>query len=168
MPDVSVLALLFLSFLVIQRLGELVLAKRNTARLRERGAVEIGASHYPLIVALHTCWILALIFFGIGQQVSLLWLAVFVALQILRVWILMSLGERWTTRIIVLDEPLVRAGPYAFMRHPNYVLVVGEIFVAPMVLGLFWVAIVFSVLNAAVLALRISVEEQALKHMRAE
>lgn len=168
MPDISVPAALFLLFIVAQRLGELLLAKRNTARLQAKGAVEIGASHYPLIVALHTGWVLALIYLGLGQPVSLPWLAVFAALQVLRIWILTSLGERWTTRIIILDEPLVRAGPYAFMRHPNYVLVVGEIFVAPMVLGLFWVAIVFSVLNAAVLALRISVEERALKHMRAE
>ncbi len=168
MPEISIPAVLFLTFVVVQRLGELVLAKRNTARLLERGAVEVGASHYPVIVALHTCWILALVFFGFDQAVSVLWLIVFAGLQAMRVWILASLGERWTTRIIVLDEPLVRAGPFAFLRHPNYVLVVAEIFAAPMVLGLFWVAVVFSVLNAAVLALRISVEERALKPMRSE
>ena len=168
MPELSVPALLFLSFIVVQRLAELALAKRNTARLLERGAVEIGASHYPLIVVLHTGWVLALIYFGYGQALSMPWLIAYGALQVMRVWILASLGERWTTRIIVLDEPLVRAGPFAFLRHPNYVLVVAEIFVAPMVLGLFWVAVVFSVLNAAMLTLRISVEERALKPMRTE
>ncbi len=168
MPELSVPALLFLSFIVVQRLAELALAKRNTARLLERGAVEIGASHYPLIVVLHTGWVLALIYFGYGQALSMPWLVAYAALQVMRVWILASLGERWTTRIIVLDEPLVRAGPFAFLRHPNYVLVVAEIFVAPMVLGLFWVAVVFSVLNAAMLTLRISVEERALKPMRSE
>ena len=166
MSELSIPAVLFLSFVVIQRLGELVLAKRNTAKLLERGAVEVGASHYPLIVALHTCWILALIALGYGQAVSVPWLIAFAVLQVMRFWILSSLGERWTTRIIILDEPLVRAGPFAFLRHPNYVLVVAEIFVAPMVLGLIWVAVVFSVLNACVLALRISVEERALKPMR--
>lgn len=168
MPEVSVPAVLFLSFIVVQRLGELVLAKRNTARLLERGAVEIGASHYPLMVALHTAWVLALISLGFGHALAMPWLIAYGALQGLRVWILASLGERWTTRIIVLDEPLVRAGPFAFLRHPNYVLVVAEIFVAPMVLGLFWVAVVFSVLNAAMLMVRISVEERALKPMRPE
>lgn len=166
MPEVSIPAILFLSFVVIQRLGELVLAKRNTARLLERGAVEVGASHYPVMVALHTCWVLALIALGYAQAVSLPWLIAFAVLQVMRFWILSSLGERWTTRIIVIDEPLVQAGPFAFLRHPNYMLVVAEIFVAPMVLGLFWVAVVFSVLNACMLALRISVEERALKHMR--
>lgn len=166
MIDLSLPAVLFLSFVVIQRLGELVIAKRNTAKLLAKGATEVGASHYPLMVTLHTCWVLALIALGYGQAVSLPWLAAFAVLQVMRLWILGSLGERWTTRIIILDEPLVKAGPFAFLRHPNYVLVVMEIFVAPMVLGLFWVAVVFSVLNAAMLTLRISVEERALKHLR--
>ena len=111
MPEVSIPAVLFLSFVVIQRLGELVLAKRNTAKLLERGAVEVGASHYPLMVALHTCWVLALIALGYAQAVSLPWLVAFAVLQVMRFWILSSLGERWTTRIIVIDEPLVKAGP---------------------------------------------------------
>lgn len=166
MPDISLPAVLFLGFIIIQRLGELALAKRNSARLLASGATEFGSSHYPLIVALHTLWIIALVVFGISNSISMPWLAVFLVLQILRVWILASLGERWTTRIIVLDEPLVRVGPFAFLRHPNYVLVVAEIFTAPMVLDLIWVALLFSILNAAVLTIRISVEEKALGHLR--
>ena len=157
---------LFLAFLVVQRLGELVLARRNTARLMARGAVEHGAAHYPLIVALHAAWLAAMVILGHGHAVSLAWLAIFVVLQLLRVWILASLGARWTTRIIVLDEPLVRRGPFAVIPHPNYTLVVAEIAVAPLVLGLPWVAMVFSVLNALVLTIRIRAENRALAPLR--
>ncbi|MEM7642868.1 MAG: isoprenylcysteine carboxylmethyltransferase family protein [Pseudomonadota bacterium] len=159
-------ALLFLAFLIAQRLGELALAKANTARLLAKGAVEIGAGHYPVIVAMHSAWIAAMIVFGWDQAVQPGWLAVFAGLQVLRVWILAALGRRWTTRIIVLDEPLVRTGPFRYLRHPNYTLVVAEIAVAPLVLGLEWMALVFSVLNALVLAWRIRVEDRALARLR--
>ncbi|WP_421760020.1 isoprenylcysteine carboxyl methyltransferase family protein [Devosia sp.] len=158
----SIPALLFIGFVILQRLGELWLARRNTARLMARGAREVGAEHYPLIVALHASWIAALLIFGWQAEVSLVWLAVYAVLQAFRVWILASLGARWTTRIIILDEPLVRRGPYKFVSHPNYMLVVAEIFVTPMVLGLIWVAVLFTVLNGAMLALRISKESAAL------
>ena len=166
MPDVSVGAAVFLGFIVIQRLAELALAKRNTAKLLARGAVEHAPGHYLLIVALHSAWIAALIFLGFGKPIAFFWLAIFILLQVFRVWILMTLGERWTTRIIVLNEPLVAKGPFAYFRHPNYMLVVGEIFVAPMVLGLWQVALLFSVLNALVLAIRIRAEDQALSSLR--
>ena len=168
MPDFSLPALFFLGFILVQRLAELALARRNTARLLARGAREFSAAHYPLIVALHAAWIIALVWFGHDNPVSLPWLAVFAVLQALRVWILATLGERWTTRIIVLDQPLVRAGPFAFVKHPNYLLVVAEIFTAPMVLGLVWVAVIFSVLNAAVLFIRIRAEDAALADLRGE
>ncbi|OOY23804.1 hypothetical protein BMI91_15260 [Thioclava sediminum] len=160
-------SLLFLAFIVVQRLSELVIAKRNTARLLARGAHEVGASHYPVMVAMHSAWIFCLIVFGLGQPVHLGWLAIFAVLQVLRVWILTSLGARWTTRVIILDEPLVARGPFKYVSHPNYMLVVAEIFVAPMVLGLLWVAVLFTVLNAAMLWVRIGVENKALAPMRA-
>lgn len=156
-------ALWFIGFVALQRLGELVLARRNTARLLARGAREIGAGHYPAIVATHASWLLAIAVLGWNQPVSLPWLAAYAVLQGFRVWILASLGARWTTRIIVLDEPLVVRGPYRFVPHPNYMLVVAEIIVTPMVLGLTWVAAVFTVLNAAVLYVRISTEHKALR-----
>lgn len=159
-------AFLFIGFLLIQRLSELVIARRNTVALLARGAREVGAAHYPLIVALHAAWIAAIAIFGIDQPVSLFFLGVFAVLQVFRVWILASLGQRWTTRIIVIDEPLVARGPFRFLRHPNYMLVVAEIFIAPMVLGLFWVALVFSLLNAVVLYIRIGAEERALQPLR--
>ena len=157
---------LFLGFLVLQRLSELVIARRNTARLMARGAREVGAGHYPVMVAMHASWLALLVVFGLGQPVSPPWLAAFAALQALRLWILGTLGGRWTTRVIVVDEPLVARGPFRWMRHPNYALVCAEIVVAPMVLGLWWVALVYTALNAAMLRVRIRAEEGALSPMR--
>ena len=157
-------AIALLLFVTAQRLAELILARRNTARLLARGAVEIAPEHYPLIVLLHAAWLAALWWYGSSQSVSVPWLVVYIALQALRVWILASLGERWTTRIISLPgAQLVRRGPYRFMRHPNYTLVVAEIAVLPMVLHLPWIAVVFSLLNALVLTIRIRAEERALR-----
>lgn len=155
-------AALFIGFLVVQRLAELALARRNTARLMDRGAVEHGAGHYPLIVALHAGWLACIAVLGWGQPVHAGWLALFVLLQGLRLWILATLGPRWTTRIIVTGEPLVRRGPFRWLRHPNYALVVAEIAVAPLVLGLVGVAAAFTVLNAVVLSIRLRAENRAL------
>lgn len=155
-------ALAFILFLILQRLTELAIARRNTRRLLARGAVEHGVGHYPLIVLLHVCWLLAIAVLGRNNPVHLPWLALFALLQLARIWVLVSLGPRWTTRIIVLDAPLVKRGPYRLIRHPNYAVVVAEIFVAPMVLGLWQVALLFTVLNAAVLAIRIRSESRAL------
>lgn len=159
-------ALLFLGFIILQRLSELAISKANTKRLMDRGAYEIGANHYPAMVAMHSAWIVCLVVFGLGQSVSLFWLALFAILQAFRVWILASLGPRWTTRIIILEEPLVTRGPFKFIRHPNYTLVVAEIIIAPMVLGLWWVAALFTILNAAMLYVRIGAEERVLSPLR--
>ena len=159
-------ALALICFLVAQRLAEMVIAQRNTRKLLARGAREYAAGHYPLIVALHAAWLLCLAVFGYDEQIRPFWLAVFVLLQALRLWVLLTLGERWTTRIIVLDKPLVKRGPFRFLRHPNYTVVVLEIYVAPMVLGLTAVAVIFSLLNAAVLTIRLRAEERALPPLR--
>lgn len=159
-------ALAFIAFLILQRLAELALARRNTARLLAHGAVEHGAAHYPLIVALHASWLAAIAAFGWDQPVHPIWLVLFVILQAARLWVLASLGPRWTTRIIVLDKPLVARGPYRLIPHPNYAVVVAEIFVAPMVLGLWPVALIFTALNAAVLTIRIRAENRALADLR--
>jgi methyltransferase len=152
-----------LVFVTVQRLAELVLARRNTARLLARGAVEHGAGHYPFIVALHAAWLAGLWILAPGHPVSLTWLVVFAVLQGLRLWVLASLGTRWTTRIIVVPgEALVRRGPYRFMPHPNYAVVAGEMLVLPLVFGLLWYGLLFSVLNGAVLAVRIAAENRAL------
>jgi len=162
-------AVALLLFVTAQRAFELVLARRNTARLLAQGAVEIAPGHYPLIVAIHAAWLAALWWFGASQPVSAPWFIVYLLLQGIRAWILASLGERWTTRIINLPgAALVHRGPYRFVRHPNYMLVVAEIAVLPMALHLPWVAVVFSILNALVLAIRIRAEEQALRPGRVD
>jgi methyltransferase len=163
MAEASAPALALIGFILLQRLAELAYARRNEGRLRARGAREVGAEHYPLIVALHAGWLASLALFGWSQPASPGWLAAFVGLQLFRLWTLASLGERWTTRVLVLDAPLVTRGPYRFMRHPNYALVVAEIAVAPLALGLERVALAFSLLNAALLAWRIRVEDRALR-----
>jgi len=158
------LASLILVLVTLQRLGELVLSRRNTRRLLARGAIEVGAGHYPLIVAVHAGWLAALWVWGRDQDVSLAALGVYLALQGLRLWILASLGPRWTTRIIVVpDEPLTASGPYRYFSHPNYAVVVGEIALLPLALHLPWLALIFTTLNLAALAVRIPVEMRALR-----
>ncbi len=156
-------AAILLGFVTAERLGELWLARRNTTALLARGAGEAAPGHYPLIVALHALWLAGLWGFGLNGEFDGGWLVIFLALQGLRAWVLMTLGRRWTTRIIVLPgTPLVMAGPYRFTTHPNYLVVVGEIAVLPLCLGLPWYALAFSVANAAVLAIRIRAENAAL------
>lgn len=158
------LSIAILACVSVQRVGELVYGRANEARLRARGAIEYGRGHYPVIVALHTAWLIGLGVLAWNGPVNLVWLALFLVLQILRLWVLFTLGERWTTRILVLPgAPLVRSGPYRYFGHPNYAVVVGELFALPMVFGLLWYALLFSALNAAVLAIRIGAENQALR-----
>lgn len=157
------LSIAVLAFVTLQRLGELVLARRNTARLLASGAVEVGAAHYPMIVAVHAAWILGLWWLAWDRPISLFGLAVFAVLQALRVWVIATLGPRWTTRIIILREaPLVRRGPYRLLSHPNYAVVAAEIAVLPLAFGLPVFALVFTALNAAVLWVRIRAENVAL------
>ena len=162
------LAYIIIALVAAQRIAELVYAERNTRALLARGAVEIGRAHYPLIVAVHATWLIAIVaLLPRDVHINFALLAIFVLLQGLRVWVLATLGPYWTTRIITLrDAPLVRRGPYRFIRHPNYAVVVGEIAVLPLVFGEVWVAVAFTVLNAAVLTLRIRQENEALAARR--
>ena len=153
-----------LALVTMQRLGELLLARRNTRALLARGGVEIAPEHYPAIIACHALWLASLWLWGWDRPVLLGWLALFALLQLGRVWILATLGSRWTTRIIVVPgETLVARGPYRFISHPNYAVVVGEIAVLPLVFGLPIVALAFTLFNAAVLFVRIRAEERALR-----
>lgn len=156
-------AYLILTLVTLQRLGELALADRNTRRLLANGAYEVGRGHYPFLVAVHAGWLVTLWLLGPGPPIHLVPLALFIALQAARVWAIATLGERWTTRIIILPgAPLVRAGPYRWLDHPNYVVVVGEIAVLPLVFGLPAIALLFTLLNGLVLWVRIREENRAL------
>ena len=155
----------------VQRLLELRLSRRNERRLRARGAVERGAGHYPAMVALHALWLLSTLVEGLlrGPEIPAWWplpLAAFVLVQPLRYWAILSLGDNWNTRILVVPGArLVRGGPYRFLPHPNYVVVAVEVLAFPLVFGAWVTALVFSILNAALLRVRIREEDRALREL---
>jgi methyltransferase len=159
------MALGLLLFVTLQRLAELIHARRNTRRLLAEGAVEIGAGHYPLLVLLHAGWLGSLWLWLAGGRAEFYATAAiaYLLVQLLRVWVMASLGRYWTTRILVPREtPLVQRGPYRFLKHPNYIVVAAEIALLPLALGAWPLAVIFSMLNAAVIAWRIHVEETSL------
>jgi methyltransferase len=154
---------ILLAYLTVQRLAELWWAKQNEARLMASGGIEYGHSHLPLMILFHAAWMAGLWLLAYDRPVEPFFLALFVALQMARFWVLATLGRRWTIRIIVVPgERLVARGPYRFFRHPNYAVVTGEIAVVPLALGLPAYALIFSVLNAGMLAIRITAENAAL------
>ena len=158
-----ILNIFILALVTLERLIELPIARANTKRLLADGGHEVAPGHYPLIVALHAAWLAALWWLAPAQPVSMPLLALFVLVEVGRFWVLSTLGKRWTTRIIVVpDETLVRRGPYRFVDHPNYAVVVAEIALLPLVFGLWRTAIVLSLLNAILLAIRIREENRAL------
>jgi methyltransferase len=158
-----------LSLVAAQRLVELALAASNTRRLLARGAREVGRAHYPLFVLLHSSWLVAIaVTTPIDRQPYWPLIGVFIFLQLLRVWVVATLGPYWTTRIITLDEaPIVRRGPFRFVRHPNYCVVVAEIAVLPMAFGDWPVALTWTLLNALLLRHRIRIEMGALSDREA-
>jgi methyltransferase len=157
------LNLVVLALVTLSRVIELPFARANTRRLLAAGGHEVAPAHYPLIVALHAAWLLSLWWLAPGRPMNLPLLALFGLVELARIWVLRTLGRRWTTRIIVVPgEQLVRRGPYRLLNHPNYAVVVAEIALLPLVFGLWQVALAFSVLNAAVLSIRIREENTAL------
>ena len=158
-----ILSIVLLALVTAQRRGERVLARHNTAKLKAQGAYEVAPGHYPLIVILHAAWLIGLWVLAWNRPLNLPLAALFIAIEALRVWVLMSLGARWTTRIIILPgAPLVRRGPYRFLPHPNYTVVAAEIAVLPLAFGLWAYALAFTVMNAAILFVRIRAENAAL------
>jgi methyltransferase len=160
---------IILGAVLLQRLIELWIARRNTERLLAEGAIEVAPEHYHYFVVLHAAWLAALVLLTPHDApVAVVWLAIFLLLQAGRIWVMASLGHLWTTRIVTLPgAPLVRTGPYRYLRHPNYLVVAAEIAVLPLVFALWEVAIVFSGLNAALLWIRIRAENEALAERRA-
>lgn len=162
----SLPAWIILALVAFERLSELAWSYRNERRLRARGGREFGRAHYLFFPLLHGAWILALaVHVALEARIDIIWplIGVYGLLQLGRLWILAVLGERWTTRIIVLpDVPLVRRGPYRVMRHPNYAIVALELAVLPIALEAWPIAVVASAFNLALLAYRIRVEDKAL------
>ena len=156
-----------LAIVTAQRLCEVAYAGRNTRRLLANGANEIGARHYPLFVLLHAAWLITIAIVALRTpDVHVDWTLIgfYALLQCARIWIIATLGPRWTTRVIVMPSaPLVSSGPYRYFRHPNYVVVMLEIATLPLAFGQFAVAIIFTLLNAALLWYRIGVEDGALR-----
>jgi methyltransferase len=155
----------------IQRLLELALSRRNERLLRARGAVERGRGHYPLMVVLHVLWLLSTLVEGVlrGPSLPAWWpvpLALFLLVQPLRYWAILSLGDHWNTRVLVVPgAKLVARGPYRYLRHPNYVVVAVEIATLPLIFGAWATALVFSALNATLLFVRIREENRALAEL---
>lgn len=157
-----------LGVVALQRFIELAHARSNTARLRRLGAVEADAGGYPLYVLLHAGWLASLAAF-VPASTPPYWplIGVFALLQLGRIWVIVSLGRYWTTRVMTLpDAPLVRTGPFRYLRHPNYLLVIAEIAVLPLAFGAVAIAAGFSAVNAVLIARRIRIEEHVLAHRR--
>lgn len=156
-----------LAIVAAQRLCEVAYATRNTRRLLANGGREIGARHYPLFVLLHAFWLITIAIVAVRTphvRVDWWFVGAYALLQIARVWIIATLGARWTTRIVVVpNAPLVCGGPYRYVRHPNYLVVMLEIAILPLAFGQVAVAIVFTILNAALLRYRIGIEDGALR-----
>jgi len=153
-----------LGLVILQRTAELGFAATNTRRLREAGAVEFDARGYPWFILLHGAW-LGSLFLLVPADAAPSWplLAIFAALQLGRMWVIETLGQRWTTRIIVPPGArLIEGGPYRYLRHPNYAIVMAEIAVLPLAFGAIAIALVFSALNLALICRRIAIEDRAL------
>ena len=157
-------AQILFAYVVLQRVAELAYANANTRRLLAEGGREYGAKHYPLFIVLHSGWLISIALFAQPAEMpDMLLLNLFVASQTFRFWTLASIGRWWTTRIISAPHfPRVNRGPYKFIKHPNYALVVVEIALLPLLLGSISAAICYSVLNAFLLAWRLKIESAVL------
>ncbi|MEO1044773.1 MAG: isoprenylcysteine carboxylmethyltransferase family protein [Pseudomonadota bacterium] len=157
---------IIIALLIMQRLGELVYARRNTRALLARGAQEYGRSHYPAMVVIHGAFLLTLVYATLPDAAIIWPLAVlFLLLQAMRLWVLATLGPYWTTRIISSpDFPRISDGPFRFVRHPNYLVVTLEIMTIPLIFGHIWISLLFSLLNAGILFVRIRTEADVLQH----
>ncbi|CAM3892871.1 isoprenylcysteine carboxyl methyltransferase family protein [Mesobacillus zeae] len=162
---------LFIGFVILQRLAELIIARKNERWMKSRGAVETGQGHYKAMVVIHVAFLLSTILEvkWFNRELSDFWpllLSLFFAAQIMRIWALTSLGNFWNTKIIILPgADVVQKGPYRIMKHPNYVVVVTEIIVIPLMFNAVITAVVFTVLNIIILSFRIPAEEKALKEL---
>ncbi|WP_318616377.1 isoprenylcysteine carboxyl methyltransferase family protein [Sporosarcina sp. YIM B06819] len=158
-----------ISIVILQRLIELFVARRNEKWMLDQGAFEAGAAHYPIMVAMHVTFFVSMLLevMVLGRTLSPIWmvlLGIFLLTQAARVWCLASLGKFWNTKIIILPgADVVRRGPYRWIRHPNYLIVSIELLVLPLLFGAYLTAVLYSLLNVWMLTVRIPAEEKALK-----
>lgn len=159
--------ILFISFIVLLRIGELILSRRNEVWLLNHGAIEYGQKHYPFIVALHVLFITVLIIEYLTKasvDFNMLFLILYGILLAFKVWVILSLVKFWNTKIYhISGYPLIKKGVYKYIKHPNYLIVIAEIALIPLVFHLIFTAIAFSVLNAMMLTVRIIEENKVLK-----
>jgi methyltransferase len=162
--------IIFITFFILQRLSELFIARRNEKWLLEKGAVQYGQSHYPFMITLHTLFIASIITEYIlrgGTQISWVFLVLFLAVLSFKFWALSSLGKYWNTKIYRIPGVYpIKKGPYKFLKHPNYMEVVCEIAIIPLVFHLCYTAIIFTVLNAIMLTVRIKMENRVWADVR--
>ena len=163
-------AVLLIAYVFLQRIAELAITQRNTRALIKEGAHEFGRKGYPLFIALHSAWLISIVIFAVpSPRPDLLLLLLFALTQALRYWALFTLGRYWTTRLISSPNfPRIRKGPYRFFPHPNYLVVVAEIALVPLIMNEETVASVFTFLNAALLVWRIRMENRVLGHRRTD
>lgn len=158
--------ILFISFVILLRIGELLLSKRNERWLLQNGAVEYGNKHYPFIVTLHVLFFISLIFeYSIQQTASysLFFIVLYFVLIALKVRVILSLGKFWNTKIYhIPNVPILKKGPYKYIKHPNYMIVIAEIAVIPLAFHLYYTAIIFTLLNSIILFVRIKEENKVL------
>jgi methyltransferase len=160
--------LIVISIIVFQRIIELFIAKRNENWMKIQGAVEFGARHYKYLVVMHGSFFLSLTAEKVllERGLSPLWPFIFCLFgltQLIRVWVISSLGKFWNTKILVLaNEKIVKKGPYRFVKHPNYFVVAMELVVVPLLFNAFYTALLFTILNALMMMVRIPEEEKAL------
>ncbi|OZU90152.1 hypothetical protein CIL03_03145 [Virgibacillus indicus] len=160
---------IILLFIIAQRVNELVIAKRNERWMKARGGIETGEKHYKWFVVLHCLFFAAVIFEGLVRdtqetELNFFLLFIFIITQVARIWCITSLGKFWNTKIIVLPEfPLIKKGPYKYVKHPNYIIVGIELFIIPLLFGAFISAIIFPVLHILLLTIRIPSEERILQ-----
>jgi len=160
----------FILFVILLRIGELILSKRNESWLLKQGAIEYGQKHYPFMIALHVLFIVSMIIEYPTKQIetfNLFLLVFYLLLLVFKVWIIVSLGKFWNTKIYHIPNcPLIKNGPYKYFKHPNYMVVIIEIAIIPMVFNLYWTSIAFTVLNLIMLSVRIKEEDRVLKNLK--
>ncbi|MBN8585629.1 MAG: hypothetical protein J0M37_11085 [Ignavibacteria bacterium] len=163
---------IIIGFVIIQRLAELVFAKRNETAAFKNGGKEYDRKGYSVIVLMHVCFFISFIteYFYFERTLNSYWiifLILFIAAQVLRYWAIISLGPQWNTRIIIVPgTKLVKYGPYKYFRHPNYMAVITELAVLPLMFSCFYTAVIFSALNLFLLKRRIEIEEEALEELK--